>query len=113
MRLAQSAAGAPGTGFACAGGMADSRAPVRTIDWAATALGPVATWPHTLKAAVDLCVAANTPMALAWGDERTMIYNEAYEPLCGDRHPGCFGADFRQCWETAWPALGDAFSRAL
>jgi hypothetical protein len=29
------------------------------------------------------------------------------------KHPHSMGQDFRECWASAWPAIGEAFARAL
>src|SRR5207248_1501268 len=36
-----------------------------------------------------------------------------YWPICGAKHPHSMGQDFKECWFSAWPEIGDAFERAL
>lgn len=57
-------------------------------DWAATALGPVATWPHTLRLAADIVLNSPVPMLLAWGDAAAALHNHAYAELSGLPGPG-------------------------
>ena len=85
---------------------------IRSMDWAATPLGPIATWPENLCTTVSLCLASNFPISIAWGPQRTQIYNDGYWPICGAKHPRSMGQDFKECWRSAWPAIGDAFERA-
>ncbi len=81
-------------------------------DWSETPLGPVANWPQSLRTTVSLCLASNFPISLAWGAKRTQIYNDGYWPICGAKHPQSMGQNFRECWASAWPAIGEAFECA-
>ena len=76
---------------------------IRSIDWSQTPLGPVDSWPPVLRSTVSLCLASEFP-ALIWGRRNIQIYNDAYAPICGARHPDCLGMDFTKCWAPAWPA---------
>ena len=86
---------------------------VRSMDWSATPLGPPETWPQSLRTTVGLCLASNFPISLAWGPQHVQIYNDGYWPICGGKHPHSMGQDFRACWASAWPVVGEAFDRAL
>ncbi|HSI51290.1 MAG TPA: response regulator [Ideonella sp.] len=86
---------------------------VRSMDWSATPLGPPETWPQSLRTTVGLCLASNFPISLAWGPQHVQIYNDGYWPICGGKHPHSMGRDFSECWASAWPAIGEAFERAL
>ncbi|TWR26242.1 response regulator [Mucilaginibacter achroorhodeus] len=84
---------------------------IRTMDWSKTALGPVENWPQSLRTSVSLCLSSTFPILIAWGPETIQIYNDSYRPICGAKHPESMGQNFRICWETALPVVGDAFSR--
>ena len=86
---------------------------VRTKDRSETPLGPIDCWPQSLRTTVSLCLASNFPISLAWGPEFTQIYNDGYWPICAGKHPRSMGQDFRECWASAWPAVGEAFERAV
>jgi signal transduction histidine kinase len=86
---------------------------IRSMDWSKTPLGPIASWPQSLRTTVSLCLASNFPISIAWGPERVQIYNDGYWPICGSKHPDSMGQDFRTCWATAFPVIGEAFERAL
>ncbi|MBB4660139.1 PAS domain-containing sensor histidine kinase [Parvularcula dongshanensis] len=77
----------------------------RTFDWSGTALGPVAEWPQSLLTAVDMMLASGHAMCLAWGPEKTFLYNDAYVPIMGARHPWAFGATFKEAWPEVWPEI--------
>ncbi len=85
---------------------------IRSMDWSRTPLGALAGWPQSLRTTVSLCLASNFPIALAWGPQRVQIYNDGYWPICGDKHPQSMGQDFKECWRTAWPIIGEAFEQA-
>ncbi|MEX2430289.1 MAG: GAF domain-containing sensor histidine kinase, partial [Dehalococcoidia bacterium] len=85
---------------------------IRSMDWSKTPLGPIESWPASLRTTVSLCLASNFPISIAWGQERIQIYNDGYWPVCGDKHPYSMGQDFKECWFSAWPAVGEAFERA-
>ncbi len=56
---------------------------VARADWSATPLGARTLWPQSLRTAVDIVLGSRQAMALAWGPERTFLYNDAYAPLLG------------------------------
>ena len=86
---------------------------VRSMDWTKTPLGPIESWPQSLRTTVSLCLASNFPISLAWGPKHIQIYNDGYWPICGKKHPAAMGQDFSECWASAWPVIGEAFERAL
>jgi signal transduction histidine kinase len=86
---------------------------IRSMDWTQTPLGPIESWPQSLRTTVSLCLASNFPISLAWGPKHVQIYNDGYWPICGEKHPDAMGRDFSECWASAWPVIGAAFERAL
>ena len=85
---------------------------IRSMDWSKTPLGPLESWPQSLRTSVSLCLSSTFPILVAWGADDVQIYNDAYRPICGEKHPEAMGAPFRICWATALPVVGDAFDRA-
>jgi len=69
---------------------------VRTFDWSSTPLGPKDVWSPSLKLAVDMILATNFPMALRWGPQMCLIYNDAYAPALHERHPEALGMLFTE-----------------
>jgi PAS domain S-box-containing protein len=79
----------------------DMVARIRAFDWAATPLGPRNAWSPSLKLAVEMITATNFPMALRWGPELVLIYNDAYAPVLREHHPDGLGKSFAQfAWGT-------------
>ena len=79
---------------------------VRGHDWSGSPLGPIDHWPSTLEMLVDTVLRAGTPMALAWGPTGVMVYNDAWRPLLGDRHPAALGGPADRMLEAIWPGTG-------
>jgi serine phosphatase RsbU (regulator of sigma subunit) len=44
-------------------------------------------------------------MLLIWGPELVMVYNDAYAPLLGSRHPAALGRSLADVWADIWPVL--------
>lgn len=84
---------------------------IRSMDWSDNPLGPVETWPQSLRTSVSLCLSSTFPILIAWGPETIQIYNDAYRPICGAMHPQSMGMNFRICWESALEVVGDKFTR--
>ena len=84
----------------------DMRARVRDFDWAATPLGPRGGWPAALTWSVDLVLASGFPMAVRWGPDQIIIYNDAYAALLGERHPAALGKPLREVWPEILDELG-------
>ena len=79
---------------------------LETTDWSRTPLGPRAGWPATLRLAVSICQGSRFPMFVWWGPELINIYNDAYIPILGKRHPAAFGRAARGIWGEIWPVVG-------
>src|SRR3954469_8900225 len=78
-----------------------------STDWAATPLGPVEQWPQALRIAVSICLNSRFPMFVWWGPEAINIYNDAYIPILGKRHPAAFGAPAAGTWGDIWHIVGE------
>src|SRR6476661_10228237 len=85
------------------GGMAER---VRAFDWSRTPLGPMERWPQSLRVAVGICLNSRFPMFVWWGPELINIYNDAYVPILGKRHPEAFAKPARQSWNEIWDVVG-------
>jgi hypothetical protein len=81
-------------------------------DWSTTALGAIATWSDELKFAVALVLDNHFPAALVWGSALTTIYNDAFQPILGDK-PDSLGRSFADIWGEAWHDIGPIANQAL
>lgn len=78
---------------------------VRRFDWSKTPLGPVVTWSPALRMMSSFLLANRFPLLLWWGPEYISIYNDAYRPVLGDKHPWALGRPVRECWSEIWHVL--------
>lgn len=86
---------------------------IETKDWSCSPLGLASGWPPALASAVQLMKASGFPMFLAWGPELTLVYNDAYRPILGDKHPKALGARFSDVWHEIWDDIRLLVDRAL
>ena len=94
-------------------GGGEVRALARTVDWAATPMGAVETWPEHARTAVDLCLESGFPMMVCWGADLVQIYNDAHRRLLGGRHPAAMAQRGRDCWSDVWGVLGPLYERVM
>ena len=85
----------------------------RTFDWAATSLGPIENWPDSLRALVAMMLGSAQPMFMAWGDERLWLYNHAFTPILGNKHPSALGRPISEVWAEAWSDLAPLIDRVF
>ncbi|NMO17007.1 response regulator [Pyxidicoccus fallax] len=79
---------------------------MRSIDWSKTALGPVEGWPQSLRTTVSTCLNSRFPILVWWGPELVMLYNDAYVPVLGSKHPRSLGTRGREVWPEVWHIIG-------
>ena len=70
----------------------------REFDWSATPLGPVETWPPTLRVAAQLVLGSGIPHVVLWGPELVHIYNDPYAELIRGKHPSALGRGNLEIW---------------
>jgi signal transduction histidine kinase len=78
---------------------------MRAVDWSRTRLGPVDRWSQSLRMMVRLVLANRFPNLLWWGSDYVQLYNDAYRPILGTKHPASMGQPTRECWHEIWHIL--------
>jgi PAS domain S-box-containing protein len=78
---------------------------VRSLDWSGTPLGASENWSPALRTIVPILLANRFPQLLWWGPEYISIYNDAYRPILGRKHPWALGRPVRDCWSEIWDIL--------
>ena len=84
-----------------------------SVDMTAAAIGAPETWPDSLVSYVDLVLDSRQPMFLAWGSELTFIYNDAYAPILGAKHPAAMARPFKDVWSDIWPQISSIVEQTL
>ncbi len=96
--------------FLASGGQMGAR--VGSHDWAATPLGPIDSWPASLRIAAGMVLSSRFPSCLVWGADLISIYNDAFVPILGAK-PDALGRPFSEVWREAWPLIGPIADRAF
>jgi hypothetical protein len=86
---------------------------IRALDWSKTPLGPPETWPESLRASLGICLNTEFPIAIYFGAEATLLYNDAWHPILGDKHPWALGRSGREVWSEIWDVVGPVFERVM
>jgi PAS domain S-box-containing protein len=98
----------------CLIGGGEMGALMRSIDWAQTPLGPIESWPQSLRTTVSVCLSSRFPILVWWGPELVMLYNDAYRPILGStKHPQAMGRGGREVWPEVWPIIGPMLEGVL
>ena len=80
---------------------------IREKDWSQTALGPLESWPQSLRIAVNLMLNSRQPMWVGWGREMSFLYNDAYISILGlAKHPNALARPASEVWEEIWDFCG-------
>ncbi|MCP3056754.1 PAS domain S-box protein [Aurantimonas marianensis] len=83
--------------FLAGGGEMGER--LRSYPWGDTSLGSPHQWPPALTTLVGVMLASNQAMFIAWGPERTFLYNDTYSEILAAKHPDALGRDFLDVWQ--------------
>src|SRR3954466_3946272 len=75
---------------------------VLEYDWSSTSLGAEEDWSPTLRTVVSTALNSRFGMLLMWGPELVMVYNDAYGPPLGNRHPMALGKRVADVWVDVW-----------
>ena len=103
--MPQKATGSPEESSEWLAGRGEMAERIRRFDWAATPLGPPDAWSTALRTTVGLVVANRFPQLLWWGPDYISLYNDAYIPVLGLKHPDALGLPVRDCWSEIWHIL--------
>lgn len=86
---------------------------IRSLDWSKSAIGPLDSWPQSLRTAVSICLNSRFPILIWWGPELVKIYNDAYRQVLGSKHPRSMGARGRDVWPEIWDIIGPMLEGVL
>ncbi|HXB05833.1 MAG TPA: ATP-binding protein [Puia sp.] len=86
---------------------------IRDYDWAATPLGPVESWPQSLRTCVRIMLTSRQPIWIGWGKELIKLYNDPYKAIVGGKHPWALGSPARVVWRELWGRIGPMLRTAM
>ncbi len=84
---------------------------MRAHDWSNTPFGPPETWPQSLRSAISICLGTSFPIAIYWGPELALLYNDAWSPIPGNKHPWALGRPGREVWPEIWDTIGPLYEK--
>ncbi|MBD5657697.1 MAG: PAS domain-containing protein, partial [Candidatus Eremiobacteraeota bacterium] len=87
---------------------------IADADWHSGILGPRSQWPASLNAALAICLESRSPIAILWGPQLVVLYNDAYRANVGAAlHPAALGRPAIACWPEAWGRLGPILNAVI
>ncbi len=86
---------------------------IRAHRWEQTSLGPPESWPQSLRSALSICLGASFQIAIYWGDDLSLLYNDAWSPILGLKHPSALGCPAHDVWPEIWPTIGPMFEQVF
>jgi signal transduction histidine kinase len=87
---------------------------IRAFDWSKTPMGPIATWPQSLKTAVRILITSRYAMWMGWGPDLTFLYNDAYGHMTlGKKHPWALGKKASEVWVEIWADLNSRVQKVM
>ena len=78
---------------------------MRSMDWSQTLLGAPENWSAALRMMANFLLANRFPQLLWWGPQFCSIYNDAYIPILGVKHPWALGRPVSEVWKEIWDVL--------
>jgi len=79
---------------------------IREFDWSATPLGPVDSWPQSLRTCVRIMLVSRQPIWIGWGKDLIKLYNDPYKAIVGGKHPWALGKPAAVVWKEIWGEIG-------
>lgn len=88
---------------------------IRAKDWSKTPVGPIESWPQSLKTTLSIILNSKFPMFLWWGPELICFYNDAYRPSLGNngKHPHILGMKAEEAWMEIWTIIKPLIDQVL
>lgn len=103
----------PTEGYECLVGGGEMGTLMRSYDWSKTPFGSVDQWPQSLRSTLSICLNSRFPIAIYWGSDCLLLYNDAWRPIVGDKHPRSLGRPAREVWPEIWDDIGPEFATVL
>lgn len=87
---------------------------IRSADWSKTTLGDPENWPQSLKTMTAMMLSNPFGMYIAWGENYTQLYNDAFRPILGtSKHPNALGKSSRETFSEIWDTIGPMFANVM
>ncbi len=93
-------------------GTSETETLCRALDWSRTPVGGPETWSTTMRTIIRTSMASAFPICTWWGPELTLVYNDPYRAILGDKHPA-IGRPGHEVWREIWPTIAPLFEHVL
>ena len=70
-------------------------------------------WPQSLRTVVHILLSSRYQMWMGWGENLTFLYNDAYRPTLGIKHPQALGTPAGEVWAEIWSDIGPRIQTVL
>jgi len=84
---------------------------IREYDWTSTPLGPIETWPQSLRTCIRIMLTSQQPIWIGWGSQLINLYNDPYKAILAGKHPWALGAPAADVWKDIWRLIGPVLHR--
>lgn len=86
---------------------------LQRLDWQAVGGGSAMVLGAPPQALLDLMLACPQPMFMVWGPRQAWLYNDAFVPILGRKHPAALGCPVMEVWAEARADLEPLLARVL
>jgi len=86
---------------------------IRDYDWSTTSLGPVESWPRSLRTCVQIMLTSRQPIWIGWGKELIKLYNDPYKAIVGGKHPWALGKPASVVWKDIWKDIDPMLQQVM
>jgi len=97
--------------FLAGGGEMGQR--IREFDWSKTSLGPVQSWPQSLRTCIRIMLTSRQPIWIGWGKDLIKFYNDPYRAIVGGKHPWALGQPASMVWKDIWKDIGPMLRQVM
>ncbi|MEO6838324.1 MAG: hypothetical protein ABI261_05055, partial [Ginsengibacter sp.] len=84
-------------------------------DWSKNEVGPIESWPSSLRITLGIILHSRFPKFLWWGPQLISFYNDAYRPSLGEngKHPDILGMPAKDAWPEIWDIIKPQIDHVL
>ncbi|HEU0136430.1 MAG TPA: PAS domain S-box protein, partial [Flavobacterium sp.] len=86
---------------------------ILSMDWTENPLGDPTRWPHLLKSSTRTMLLSPQPMAIVWGPDFRLLYNDAFAELLTSRKSEVLGEQAESVWVDKWEEVYPAFKTVV
>lgn len=86
---------------------------IRNFDWSKTVLGPVASWPRSLRTCIQIMLMSRQPIWIGWGKELIKLYNDPYKQIVKGKHPWALGKPASIVWQDIWQDIHPMLEKVM